>query len=228
LSLDNIISNIDENIILVNRYGNKIPINSTKAPIIDDNNHNTGVVLVFQDISQRKLAEKEREQLLKERARSELFGFLLSAMPVFASNIPPQIRNNIAKSFADRFEKNIRPGFERDFSKCVQFTDEKLENFHCYMEWIEEFLSNLGIDVDKSPVNNNTITFTNCPWENEAKYSPMFCLICRIIVIRSFTWTSIKGHVDQVSSMADGNDGCMFQFNLSNKGGNENQLWDVK
>lgn len=221
LSLDNLISNINENIILVNKYGNKIPINSTNAPIIDDNNRNTGFVLVFQDISQRKIAEKEREQLLKEKARSELFGFLLSAMPVFASNIPPQIRNNIAKSFADRFEKNIRPGFERDFFKCITSTPD---DFHCYMEWIEEFLSNLGIDVEKTPANNNTITFSNCPWENEAKYSPMFCLICRTIVIRSFTWTSIKGHVEQVSSMADENEGCMFQFNLSNNDVNSDNI----
>ncbi|MGZ7117638.1 MAG: methanogen output domain 1-containing protein, partial [Methanobacterium sp.] len=219
LSLDNInkisINNI-ENILLKNKQGNKIAINSTKAPIIDDNNVKTGIVLVFQDITQRRKAEKEREQLLKEKARSELFGFLLSAMPVFASNIPPQIRNNIAKSFADRFERNIKPGFERSFSKCILSKgDTPTENFYCYMDWIEGFLSNLGIEVEELSTKNNAIIFSNCPWEKEARYSPMFCLICRIIVIRSFTWTSIKGHVEQVSCMAEGNKGCIFQFNLS-------------
>ena len=124
LSIDNIlqkssITNINDNILLITRYGTKIPINNTNAPITDDKNIKTGIVLVFQDVSQRRKAEKEREQLLKEKARSELFGFLLSAMPVFASNIPPQIRNNIAKSFADRFEKNMKPGFDESVSKCL-------------------------------------------------------------------------------------------------------------
>jgi PAS domain S-box-containing protein len=223
LSINNIlhkgsITNINENICLLNRFGATIPINNTNAPITDDKNTKTGIVLVFHDISQRRKAEKEREQLLKEKARSELYGFLLSAMPVFASNIPPQIRNNIAKSFADRFERNMRSGFDESLSKCMSLKeDNNNENiFNCYMDWIEGFLSNLGIEVDKSSRKNNTIIFSNCPWEKEARYSPMFCLICRIIVIRSFTWTSIKGHVEQVSCMAEGNKGCMFQFILPN------------
>ncbi len=222
LSIDNIlqkssITNINDNILLITRYGTKIPINNTNAPITDDKNIKTGIVLVFQDVSQRRRAEKEREQLLKEKARSELFGFLLSAMPVFASNIPPQIRNIIAKSFADRFEKNMKPGFDESVSKCLLLKESKNnENiFNCYMDWIEGFLSNLGIEVEELSRQKNTIIFSNCPWEKEARYSPMFCLICRIIVIRSFTWTSIRGHVEQVSCMAEGNKGCIFQFILS-------------
>lgn len=208
------ITGINDNILLITKHGRKIPINNTNAPIIDDKNKETGIVLVFQDITQRRIAEKEREQLLKEKARSELFGFLLSAMPVFASNIPPNIRNNIAKSFADRFEKNIRPGFEENISNCLSLKEVKdgANIFNCYMEWIKEFLSNLGIEAKEQ---NNQIIFSNCPWEKEARYSPMFCLICRIIVIRSFTWTSLKGHVEQVSCMADGSKGCVFQFILS-------------
>jgi PAS domain S-box-containing protein len=222
LSIDNIlqkgsITNINDKILLITRYGTKIPINNTNAPITDDKDIKTGIVLVFQDVSQRRKAEKEREQLLKEKARSELFGFLLSAMPVFASNIPPQIRNNIAKSFADRFEKNMKPGFDENVFKCLLTKESKSnENiFNCYMDWIEGFLSNLGIEVEELSRQKNTIIFSNCPWEKEARYSPMFCLICRIIVIRSFTWTSIRGHVEQVSCMAEGSKGCVFQFILS-------------
>lgn len=223
LSIDNIlhkgpITNINDNICLINRSGNRIPINNTNAPITDDNNIKTGIVLVFQDVSQRRKAEREREQLLKEKARSELFGFLISAIPVFASNIPPQIRNNIAKSFGNRFETNIKPSFEESISKCLINLEESSEEkvFNCYMDWIEGFLTNLGIEVEKIPRKDRRIIFNNCPWEKEACYSPMFCLICRIIVIRSFTWTSIRGNVEQISCMADGDKGCVFQFILSN------------
>lgn len=210
------LTSINDNIILITKYGTKVPVSNTNAPITDDKNMKTGVVLVFQDITQRKKAEKEREQLLKEKARSELFGFLLSAVPVFASSIPPQIRNNIAKSFADRFEKNMKPGFEKSISKCLSFKSSSSENvFSCYMDWIEGFLSNLGIEIEELSREKKLIVFSNCPWEKEARYSPMFCIICRIIVIRSFTWTSIKGHVEHVSCMAEGSKGCAFQFILS-------------
>ena len=208
------ITNVNDNILLITKHGAKIPINNNNSPIMDDKSKKTGVVLVFQDISQRRIAEKEREQLLKEKARNELFGFLLSAMPVFASNIPPQIRNNIAKSFGDRFEKNIRSGFEENISNClpIKHINDNKYIFNCYIDWIKGFLSNLGIEAKEQ---DNQIIFSNCPWEKEARYSPMFCLICRIIVIRSFTWTSLKGHVEQVSCMADGCGGCVFQFILS-------------
>ncbi|MEN4029818.1 MAG: methanogen output domain 1-containing protein [Methanobacterium sp.] len=213
----NSVTSVNDNILLITKYGTKVPVSNTNAPITDDKNIKTGIVLVFQDITQRKKAEKEREQLLKEKARSELFGFLLSAIPVFASSIPPQIRNNIAKSFADRFEKNMKPGFEESISKCLSFKlSPSSENvFSCYMDWIEGFLSNLGIEVKELSREKKLIVFSNCPWEKEARYSPMFCIICRIIVIRSFTWTSIRGHVEHVSCMAEGSKGCAFQFILS-------------
>jgi PAS domain S-box-containing protein len=202
--------------LLITKYGSRIPINDTSAPIKDEKNDVNGVVLVFQDVTQRRNAEKEREQLLKEKSRSELFGFLLSAMPVFASNIPPQIRNNIARSFADRFEINMMPGFKESLSDCPNRKNiNKSDIFNCYMDWMEEFLSNLGIEAEKISGDQNYLRFLNCLWKGEAKYSPMFCLICRVLVIRSFTWTSIKGNVEQISCMAEGSKGCTFEFIFS-------------
>lgn len=211
------VTSINDNMLLITKYGTKVPIRNTNAPIKEDKNIKTGVVLVFQDITQQKRAEKEKEQLLEEKARSKLFGFLLSAVPVFASSIPPQIRTNITKSFADRFEKNMKPGFDRSVSKCLSFKSSSSNKnvFSCYMDWIEGFFSNLGIEIGEVSREKKLIVFSNCPWEKEARYSLMFCLICRIIVIRSFTWTSLQGHVEHVSCMAEGSKGCAFQFILS-------------
>ena len=198
---------------LITKEGLTIPVNNTYSPIKDDKGNVNGAVLVFQDIRERKKAEKEREQLLKESARSELFSFLLSAVPVFASNIPPQIRNNIARSFGDRFEKNMKPKFEE---YLANFSNEGLDDgtvFKYYMDWISEFLSNLGIETEILSTNNaNYLRFLNCPWDVDTEKSPMFCLICRVIVIRSFTWTFIKGSVEQISCMADGSNKCGFEF----------------
>lgn len=201
--------------ILITKDRTRIPIDYTSSPIKDDKDNVNGIVLIFQDITERKNAEKEKEQLLKEKARGELFSFLLSAMPVFASSIPPQIRNNIAKSFADRFEINMKPKFEEYISDLNEGNINKSNIFKDYIEWIKEFLSNLGIDAyDVSENGRNYLKFSNCPWEKEAGHSPMFCLICRIIILRSFTWTSIKGNVEQISCMAECSDKCTFEFIL--------------
>jgi len=207
------ISYMKDHTILITKNGTRIPIDDTTAPIKDDKNNTNGIVLIFQDITPRKNAEKEKEQLLKEKARGELFSFLLSAMPVFASNIPPQIRNNIAKSFGDRFEINMKPRFKEgiDLNENINLDDV----FNNYMKWIKGFLSNLGIEAENSLEEHNCLKFSNCPWEKEAEYSPMFCLICRVIVLRSFTWTSIKGNVEQISCMAECSNDCTFEFILS-------------
>lgn len=111
----------------------------------------------------------------------------------------------------------MKPGFDRSVSKCLSFKSSSSNKnvFSCYMDWIEGFFSNLGIEIEEVSREKKLIVFSNCPWEKEARYSPMFCLICRIIVIRSFTWTSLQGHVEHVSCMAEGSKGCAFQFILS-------------
>ncbi len=126
--IDNPVSNVIESnqiidlkepTILVTKDNKKVPIDDSTAPIRDKAGNIIGVALVFRDITERRKAEKEREELLKEKARGELSSFVVSALPVFASSIPPQVRNNIAKSFADSFERNMKPKFDEEFIKCT-------------------------------------------------------------------------------------------------------------
>ncbi|BDZ68426.1 GGDEF domain-containing response regulator [Methanobacterium ferruginis] len=212
---------------LINKNGEKVPIDDSSAPIKDENGGIIGVALVFRDVTQRRREAKEREELLKDKARGELSSFMVSALPVFASNIPPQIRNNIARSFADRFEKNMKPMFMEEMEKCqmnkgvntadhTQIYEESL--FQCYLSWISEFMSNLGIDTNTEVHMDSAksyLNFGNCPWTNESGVSPIFCLICRAIVIRSFTWTSLRGHVEQSQCLLDGDKQCSFEFIIS-------------
>lgn len=213
-------------VLLVNKDGEKIPIDDSSAPIKDENGGIIGVALVFRDVTQRRREVKEREELLKDKARGELSSFMVSALPVFASNIPPQIRDNIARSFADRFEKNMKPLFVEEMEKCQakgidaaqESQSSRKELFRCYLSWISEFMSNLGIATSTSIDSHggkSHLNFVNCPWTNEETVSPIFCLICRAIVIRSFTWTSLRGHVEQSHCMLDGDKDCSFEFIIS-------------
>ena len=202
--------------LLITREGTRLPIDDSSAPIRDENGSVIGVALVFRDITERKRAEKEKEELLKDKARGELSNFVLSALPVFASNIPPQVRNNIARSFSDRFEKNMKERFQEELNNCLETGAAKPnpENiFRCYISWLKEFFSNLGMDTEETTEDGyKQFKFHNCPWVDAAESSPMFCMICRAIVIRSFTWTQLKGNVEQTHCLEDNDKYCNFEF----------------
>ncbi|HMK54491.1 MAG TPA: methanogen output domain 1-containing protein [Methanobacteriaceae archaeon] len=214
------IIDIRDQVLLITREGDKVPIDDSSAPIKDENGNIIGVALVFRDITQRRKAEREREELLKDKARGELSSFMISALPVFASNIPPQVRDNMAKSFADRFEKNVRPVFKKELELCI---GDRKDNdpdriFSCYISWISDYMANLGINTQSSSQGTKDyLKFFNCPWKEEGAISPMFCLICRVIVIRSFTWTRLKGHAEQNQCMVDGTEKCSFEFVIDRK-----------
>jgi PAS domain S-box-containing protein len=205
--------------LLITKNGAKLPIDDSSAPIRDENGSVIGVALVFRDITDRKRSEKEREELLKDKARGELSNFVLSALPVFASNIPPQVRNNIARSFSDRFEKNLKPRFREDLKGCLETGNAAAnpENiFRCYISWLREFFSNLGIDAEEENEKDyRQFKFHNCPWVDDSESSPMFCMICRAIVIRSFTWTNLKGNVEQTHCLEDKDNFCNFEFMIN-------------
>lgn len=200
--------------LLITKNGTRLPIDDSSAPIRDENGNVIGVALVFRDITERKRAEKEREELLKDKARGELSNFVLSALPVFASNVPPQVRDNIARSFSDRFERNMQGQFQEDLKDCLDTAPSTPDNiFRCYIAWLRDFFSNLGIDTEITSKNGfKEFKFHNCPWIDDSDTSPMFCMICRVIVLRSFTWTNLKGHVGQTHCLEDKDNYCNFEF----------------
>ncbi len=184
--------------------------NGTSFPVevnvnITDVGKQSYMVAVARDITERKQAE----EMQKERARAELYGFMVSALPVFASGVPSSVRNSLVSSFADRFEKNIKPRFEDD----MKIHGMNLGKMDAFMQWISRLFSNFGIS--NKIIQEGTdrrFEFMDCPWAGEARGNPIFCFICRTIVIRSFTWTSLKGVPVQNSSIASGARTCTFEF----------------
>lgn len=177
--------------------------------------------LIMRDITERKKAE----EVLKEKARAELYGFIVSALPVFAKGVPPQVRNNLVKNFAGRFENNIRPRFLEEMKLLGDqnvesySTEDTNKIFDIYLSWLAGLFSSFGVQVIKKfHDSNSSLELLNCPWRSEARGNPIFCFICRTIVIRSFTWTSFKGSVNQNSSIASGSKICVFEIHVKPAG----------
>ena len=183
-------------------------------PVFDDSGKMTGVLGMITDITERKRAE----EMMKEKARAELYGFIVSALPVFAAGVPSQVRNTLVKSFGERFEKNIMPRFREEMRRLDdgrknRGKDSMPDELDRFILWLSGLFSNLGIRTRTAPEGyENFFELLNCPWKGEASGNPVFCFICRTVVIRSFTWTSLKGSIGQESSIANDSQTCRFKI----------------
>ncbi|WP_455240805.1 methanogen output domain 1-containing protein [Methanothermobacter tenebrarum] len=171
------------------------------------NNGENFIQIIGHDITAKMEANKRRLKLIREKTRRELYGFLLSAIPVFASTVPPQLRNIIIKNFGDKFEKNLKPSFNEHMKRkglLSQIKTGKIEDakkiFKAYISWLESFLKNLGIRTrTKEGEDHYKLEFVTFPWSDNTHINPMFSLMFRTILMRSFTWTKLKGNVIQTS-----------------------------
>ena len=180
------------------------------------------VLAIARDITDRKLAEKEKNELLMTKARAEVMGFLVSALPVFAASIPTEARGILVKNFGERFERIMRPRFLAELKDLnLDMEVQKAENidigmlFDVYLEWMVALFSSFGTQAKGRPgKDHGHLELLACPWIEAAKGNPIFCLICRTMVMRSFTWTGLEGNATQKESIAGGAASCWFDFYL--------------
>jgi PAS domain S-box-containing protein len=178
------------------------------------------LLAVIRDFSERKKAEMEKNEFLKAKARAEVMGFLMSALPVFAASVPTEVRAILVKSFGERFEQTLRGRFLEELEainakKVLNSQDPKdiAMLFDIYLEWLVALFSSFGTQAKGQPgKDHGHIELLACPWIEAAKGNPIFCLICRTMVMRSFTWTELDGSASQTTSIAGGSPSCRFDF----------------
>lgn len=178
------------------------------------------------DITEWKKTEKEKNVLLMAKARAEVMGFLVSALPVFAASIPPETRAVLVKNFGERFERIVKDRFMEDLKSLHLDKDLQIVEgpevgmlFDVYLEWLAALFSSFGTQANGRPgKDHGHLELLACPWVEAAKGNPVFCLICRTMVMRSFTWTELEGSATQTTSIAAGAPTCRFDFFLQPPG----------
>lgn len=173
---------------------------------------------IFRDITDRK----RNEELLRQQAKAEVFTFMASALPAFASNVPRGARDTMVRTFAERFERNVRPRFREAVEQMHRSPYAKLAHkkgtyspADGYLSWLAELFTSIGASASVSARGENGhLDILGCPWKREAQGNPVFCLICRAMVMRSFTWTGLEGNVNQRTSIANGATTCLFELSL--------------
>jgi PAS domain S-box-containing protein len=195
----------------ITRTGKVIPVEVAVRRILYDGNP-AGLCTV-RDLTERKRITK----IQNERSRSVMCGFLASSIPVFASSIPAKLHDLIITSFAERFEKNMMPKFKESVVESVlsEESDEVKGSaiLEEYIKWTSDLFMNFGIDVRTQSANGcQIIEFGSCPWQTEGHGNPIYCLLCKTMVTKSFTWTGLDGSINQIKSIADGAHSCQFDI----------------
>jgi PAS domain S-box-containing protein len=167
-------------------------------------------VAAIRDITFRKQVEK----LMKEKARGELYGFVVSALPLIAPGALQEVRADLLGIFAGHFEEFFKPGFaaqmRRQGFEGMPTGDEALS---AYLTWASELFSSFGINVAISQKEGRgQMELRNCPWITYARKNAVFCILCRAMASRSFSWVSPHGAMGLSTTIAGGRQSCGFEF----------------
>lgn len=175
----------------------------------------TARVAAVRDITLRK----QMEQLIRERARSELYGFVVSALPLIAPGPHQEVRTDLLRIFAERFEGYFKPRFDTEGKRPKGEKAPGREHaIDEYVRWSSELFSNFGITVSsRSKGERRQLELHNCPWIEYARNNPVFCLLCRTMASRSFSWASPGGAVGLSATIAGGRDRCVLDFRPGNE-----------
>jgi len=173
-------------------------------------------VAAIRDITFRKQVEK----LMKERARSELYGFVVSALPLIAPGALQEVRADLLRIFAGHFEEFFKPGFETQMSRQgFEGAPTGEEALGAYLTWAAELFSSFGINVAiSSKDGRGQMEFRSCPWITYARKNAEFCILCRAMASRSFSWISPHGAMGLSTTIAGGRESCAFEFKPSPAG----------
>ncbi len=201
--------------------GGRLFVEVSASLMTDEVGHPAGFVVITRDVTERKRAE----ELERQRAKDEIAGILMSALPVFAAGITPQLRDSLTGRFAELFETNMRPRF-------LSYAEEVLcdkapsrgagtePDLQGYLSWISELFTNFGVQTRTSEDGDSgSLELLSCPWLSGARGNPIFCLLCRAMVVRSFSWTGSRSAASQETSIAGGKRSCRFTFIPKGDGG---------
>ena len=160
--------------------------------------------------------DQQKSENLKKKILADFYDFIMN-MPTAADQSDVELRNTLLKLFASRLEEDMRPRFEQELGDTVEEKGiDDLEGiYNAYLDWVAHLFTEFGIQTKIDAKGKEYFfKFLNCPWLEDAKKKPVFCLNCQAIIQQSFDWTGMEGKVDKRATIAEGRENCIFKFNV--------------
>ena len=156
-------------------------------------------------------SDKKKSEIIRKRVLADFYDFILTAMPTSSTGSDIEMRQLLLKVFAERLDEDLYPKFVEELHPEEIEDNETL--FIEYMNWLSNIFRDFGIKTIVTPKENRFyLEFFNCPWLEDAKSKPIFCLNCQAMMNSSYNWTGLNGGMERRSTIADGSPSCRFQF----------------
>jgi CheY-like chemotaxis protein len=156
-------------------------------------------------------SDKKKSEIIKKRVLADFYDFILTAMPTSSTGSDIEMRQLLLKVFSKRLDEDLYPKYIEELKPDEIEDTEAL--FEEYMEWVADVFADYGIKTILTPKENRFyLEFFNCPWLEDAKSKPIFCMNCQAMMDRSYNWTGLSGGMERKSTLADGSSSCRFQF----------------
>lgn len=163
---------------------------------------------------QRHESEKKQIEQIKKRVLSDFYDLIQTSLNIYTDYSDEEIKKTLLGIFSERLEKDL-PTFDDHIRKLGLGYDKDDPQiiFDAYLPWISDLLSSLGIN-SKIGFNENGyyLEFLNCPWLDESKNNPIFCLNCLAIVKHSLNWAEINSSLEKNKTIAEGSSMCIFKL----------------
>jgi two-component system, response regulator PdtaR len=161
--------------------------------------------------------DQKKSEIVKKQVLADFYDFIMNSMPTSADQSDTEIRDTLLKLFASRLDEDLRPRFEKELGDIVEEQDlSDLESiYNAYLDYVANIFADFGIQTRIDARGHvHLFKFLNCPWLEEAKKKPVFCLNCQAIMQQTFDWTGMEGKVEKKATIADGSNNCIFKFNV--------------
>ncbi len=156
--------------------------------------------------------DRKRSEETKKRVLADFYDFILTAMPTCSTDSDMEMRQLLLRVFAERLDDDLYPKFVEELNPDeIEDADEL---FEAYVVWLANLFGDFGIKTIITEDGDRIyLEFLNCPWPEDAKKKPIFCLNCQAMINRSFNWTGLRGSIEKRSSITDGSEACVYKFN---------------
>ncbi len=159
-------------------------------------------------IYRHRAAMREKE-LMKKQIISDFYNFIINAMPSAEAD-EDAIRKLLSAIFRERITEELAPGFK---AHMEEYSDE--DSLEAYLTWVADIFENFTVRVGFLEDDKNVyVEFENCPWFEDARKNPGFCLNCEGILRLSFGWSKLPGNFEVMDRIVNGGERCLFRFGV--------------
>jgi AmiR/NasT family two-component response regulator len=158
--------------------------------------------------------DKKKSEIIKKRILADFYDFILTAMPTSNTGTDIEMKQLLLKVFSERLDEDMYPKFVEEL--CPEEIEDNETLFIEYVKWITDIFKDFGIKTILKPGKDKIcLEFLNCPWLDEARSKPVFCLNCQAMMNHSFNWTGLSGSIEKKSCITEGQSSCIFHFKKS-------------